>query len=156
MINYPIRLHTKQELLRWLEEDKLLFDSDAVEPPACLRCGKPLCGRLPENALSRALDVHICPECGMDEAMLDFTGDALLINQWYAVQNGLLPPSEDHSGAVLTTECDFEEIVHGPQKTLPLDSFTMYPVSLAAYSRSDHDGYHWWTTWFGNPAQGTE
>lgn len=31
--------------------------------------------------------------------------------------------------------------------TLPLSS-ARYPASLVAYSRSDYDGWRWWTTWF--------
>lgn len=150
MNNDLIQLHTKQELLRKWEEEKLLFTSGAVEPPACLRCGKAMRGRLSENALSRALDVHICPECGMDEALLDFAGDALPVSQWYAVRNGLPSFSEDAGRATLTMECDFEEIFRGPKKRLPLSSLS-YPVSLVAYSRSDYDEYKWWTTWFGRP-----
>ena len=47
----------------------------------------------------------------------------------------------------LTPACAFTEIFSGAQKTLPL-SGARYPASLVAYSRSDYDGWRWWTTWF--------
>ena len=47
----------------------------------------------------------------------------------------------------LTPACAFTEIFYGARKTLPLSS-ARYPISLVAYSRSDYDGWRWWTTWF--------
>ena len=47
----------------------------------------------------------------------------------------------------LTPACAFTEIFSGARKTLPLSS-ARYPISLVAYSRSDYDGWRWWTTWF--------
>lgn len=47
----------------------------------------------------------------------------------------------------LTPACAFMEIFCGARKTLPLSS-ARYPISLVAYSRSDYDGWRWWTTWF--------
>ena len=44
-------------------------------------------------------------------------------------------------------ECRFQKIFDGAKKALPLNSI-QYPVSLIAYSRSDYDGYKWWTTRF--------
>ena len=37
----------------------------------CMRCGGPMRESLAENALSRALNVYVCPACGMDEALQD-------------------------------------------------------------------------------------
>lgn len=36
----------------------------------------------PINALSRHATVQICNECGSDEAIRDFTGQALPLNEW--------------------------------------------------------------------------
>ena len=47
----------------------------------------------------------------------------------------------------LTPACTFMELFSGARKTLPL-SGARYPASLVAYSRSDYDGWRWWTTWF--------
>lgn len=47
---------------------------------------------------------------------------------------------------VLTTSCTFKEIF---QKTHEADGHAArFPVSEAAYSRSDYDGNRWWCTWF--------
>lgn len=61
-----IYLYPQAELLGAWAIDRALFCPDAKEPIRCLRCGGLLRSRLAENALSRALDVHICPACGMD------------------------------------------------------------------------------------------
>lgn len=49
----------------------------------CPRCGqmkmRPV---LAENALSRYADIYICPDCGMQEAMMDMTGCCLPLNEW--------------------------------------------------------------------------
>lgn len=49
----------------------------------CFRCGRAsMRPDLSYNALSRHADVYICPECGMEEAMLDTTGKMLPLEQW--------------------------------------------------------------------------
>lgn len=42
----------------------------------------------------------------------------------------------------LTPECRFKQVFQEK------DPATQRPVSEVAYSRSDHDGYRWWTKWF--------
>lgn len=142
-----IRLHTKQELLSTWARDRELFCPEAEISPFCLRCGKPLCRHYAENALSRALKVFICPECGVDEALRDATGEVLPVSQWHAVQNNRLVPFEGTAWATLTAQCGFPDIFNGPKKQLPL-SIVQHPASLIAYSRSDYDGHRWWTGWF--------
>lgn len=142
-----IRLHTKQELLTTWARDRELFCPDAKTPPLCLRCGKPLRRHYAENALSRALRVFVCPECGTDEALRDASGEVLPISQWHAVQNNRLIPYKEAAWATLTPQCSFSDIFSGPKKQLPLNNI-QYPVSLIAYSRSDYDGHRWWTGWF--------
>ena len=45
----------------------------------------------------------------------------------------------------LKTSCTFEEIFQ--HTDTPPMQLTGQPVSEMAYSRSDYDGYQWWTTW---------
>lgn len=83
-----ITLKTRLEAA-WNADEKL-FSPDAEQPPACLRCGKPLHSRLVINALSRYAQVHICSDCGMDEALRDVYGFPLPLSEWSAVKHGLL------------------------------------------------------------------
>lgn len=49
----------------------------------CLRCGRPtMSHRLAENSLSRRAEVHVCPSCGMMEAMEDYTKNVAPIKEW--------------------------------------------------------------------------
>lgn len=49
----------------------------------CFRCGRAsMRPDLSCNALSRHADIYICPECGMEEAMLDMTGKMLPLEAW--------------------------------------------------------------------------
>ena len=102
---------------------------------------------LAESALSRALNVYVCPACGMDEALRDAAGKVLPISEWYAVKQRRFAEHKDPQAVKLTPACAFMEIFCGARKTLPL-SGARYPASLVAYSRSDYDGWRWWTTWF--------
>lgn len=55
---------------------------------ACPRCGNHRMADNPiRNALSRAADIQICDECGMDEAIRDFTGDPLPNREWDIMKN---------------------------------------------------------------------
>jgi len=146
-----IYLYPQAELLSTWAKDRALFYPDAAVPIQCLRCGGPLRDRLVENALSRALDVHICPACGMDEALRDANGAALPIRDWWAVREDRLEPPSDSADVALVPACGFSHIFTGPQKKFPLSSLE-HPVSELAYSRSDYDGRKWWTTCY--PCQG--
>lgn len=142
-----IYFYPQAELLGAWVIDRALFCPDAEEPIRCLRCGGLLRSRLEENALSRALDVHICPACGMDEALRDANGMVLPVREWWAVREGQLEVLSDHAGVALVPTCEFSHIFTGPQKKFPLSSLD-HPVSELAYSRSDYDGHKWWTTWY--------
>lgn len=49
----------------------------------CPRCGRYNMDSHPvRNAMSRHADIYICDECGMDEAIRDFTGSALPLEDW--------------------------------------------------------------------------
>ena len=152
MKNLSIHIYPQRELLKTWEEDRAFFQPDAGQPPMCLRCGKTLRSRLVENALSRSLDVHVCPQCGMDEALRDACGTPLPLREWWAVQNRRLAAATGDDCAILIPACTFSHIFTGPQKKFPL-SIVDYPVSEVAYSRSDHDGRRWWTTWFDRPEE---
>ena len=52
----------------------------------CPRCGQmKMREKLVQNALSRHFDVHICNECGTDEALRDYRKDVLPITAWAGV-----------------------------------------------------------------------
>lgn len=129
----------------WLEDSKL-FAPDAENPPLCLRCGKPLNCRLLVNALSRHVEAYICEECGTDEALRDACGQVLPLQKWYALTSGrkIAVPQDIPT---LTAICRFSAIFKGPKKIFPCSN-TEHPISELAYSRSDYNGYKWWTTWF--------
>ena len=83
----------------------------------------------------------------MDEALRDAARKVLPISEWYAVKQHRLAEHKNPQAIKLTPACVFTEIFSGARKTLPL-SGARYPASLVAYSRSDYDGWRWWTTWF--------
>ena len=147
MKKFRIRLYPKYDLeLAWrLRKDR--FES-REEYRTCMRCGGQMRPRIAENALSRAMDVHICPDCGMDEALRDAYGDPLPVSEWHIVKHHYFGEHEDPNTFRLLPTCSFTQIYNGPKKKLPLSSLE-YPVSLVAYSRSDYDGRQWWTNWFG-------
>ncbi len=129
----------------WRKDKKLYADGVAADPPKCQRCGTPLAPHLMATALSRYADVHICNACGMDEALQDAAHVPLPLEEWDAVKCNRLPASEKGHVCYLKTSCTFEEVFQDTY-TPPMQA-TRRPVSEVAYSRSDYDGYRWWTTW---------
>lgn len=142
MDKFYIELYPKADL-----ENEWAKNKHTSSAMPCMRCGGPMRESLAENALSRALNVYVCPACGMDEALRDAAGKVLPISEWYAVKQHRFAEHKDPQAVKLTPTCAFTEIFSGAQKTLPL-SGARYPASLVAYSRSDYDGWRWWTTWF--------
>lgn len=142
-----IHIYPKEELLAAWSHDKELFHLNAVNLPRCLRCGRPLNRHFPVNALSRALDVHICENCGTDEAMMDYLGLAQPMIAWHAVANGHLQPICKEDTVTLMPLCSFSHIFEGPKKIPPLSTLPC-PASELVYSRSDYDGHKWWMNWF--------
>ena len=140
-----IRLYPQLELLNTWAIDRTRFSPDAPEPPLCLRCGQPLRHVLAYNALSRYADVYVCEACGMDEALRDAAGQPMSFSEWDVVKQDRLKvvPSED--AWVLTPVCTFEHIFK--DKDID-DERRQSPKTEFAYSRSDHNGYRWWTQWF--------
>lgn len=147
MKKFRVVIYPKYDLeLAWLVS-KSHFDIDRPEYRTCMRCGQKMRYPLAQNALSRALDVYVCPECGMDEAIRDATGEILPVSEWYVVKHHYFGENEPTNTSRLLRDCNFQRVFSGSKKTLPLNS-VLYPASLIAYSRSDYDGYQWWTTWF--------
>lgn len=142
-----IKIYPKSDLELLWRVRRSDFDNGSPEALTCMRCGAPMRRQLSENALSRAMDVHICPACGMDEALRDAADDVLPVSEWSIVKHHYFGEHDTPNSAVLVPTCSFEEIYSGPKKKLPLSCLD-YPVSLVAYSRSDYDGRKWWTNWF--------
>ena len=142
MDKFYIELYPKADL-----ENEWAKNKHTPGAMPCMRCGGPMRESLAENALSRALNVYVCPACGMDEALRDAAGKVLPISEWYAVKQHRLAEHKNPQTIKLMPVCAFTEIFSGARKTLPLSS-ARYPTSLVAYSRSDYDGWRWWTTWF--------
>lgn len=147
-----IKLYPKDLLeAAWRKDKKLYADGDAAEPPQCLRCGAPLAAHLMVNALSRYADVQICEACGMDEALRDAAHAPLPLTEWDAVKRGRLPAPAKGRVCYLKTSCTFEEVFQ--HTDTPPMQLTGRPVSEVVYSRSDYDGYQWWTTWHDGPGK---
>ena len=141
-----IKLYPKELLeAAWKQDKKLYAHGDAAAPPKCLRCGSPLAAHLMVNALSRYADVQICEACGMDEALRDAAHTPLPRAEWDAVKSGHLKKSAEKSTCYLVQNCTFSEVFKHTYK--PPMQLIERPVSELAYSRSDYDGYRWWTTW---------
>lgn len=62
---------------------------------------------LTENALSRALNVYVCPACGMDEALRDAAGKIRPVRDWYAVKQHRFAEHKDPQAVKLTPACAF-------------------------------------------------
>ena len=147
-----IKLYPKDLLeAAWRKDKKLYANGDAAEPPQCLRCGAPLAAHLMLNALSRYADVQICEACGMDEALRDAAHAPLPLTEWDAVKRGRLPAPAKGRVRYLKASCAFEEAFQ--HTDTPPMQLTGRPVSEVVYSRSDYDGYRWWTTWHDGPGK---
>ena len=131
MDKFYIELYPKADL-----ENEWAKNKHTPGAMPCMRCGGPMRKSLAENALSRALNVYVCPACGMDEALRDAAGKVLPISEWYAVKQHRFAEHKDPQAVKLTPACAFTEIFSGAQKTLPLSS-VRHPISLVAYSRSE-------------------
>ena len=62
---------------------------------------------LTENALSRALNIYVCPACGMDEALRDAAGKIRPVRDWYAVKQHRFAEHKDPQAIKLTPACAF-------------------------------------------------
>lgn len=61
---------------------------NAGEEMPCPRCGRNTMNYpVQRNALSRAADIMICSECGLQEAVAAFAGKASPIEDWAAMKN---------------------------------------------------------------------
>lgn len=58
-------------------------------PAICPRCGKlTMRDNLILNAKSRHLDIYVCPDCGSDEALRDYSHTALPPEKWAIFHSG--------------------------------------------------------------------
>ena len=69
MDKFHIELYPKVDL-----ENEWAKNKHTPGAMPCMRCGGPMRESLAENALSRALNIYVCPACGMDEALRDAAG----------------------------------------------------------------------------------
>ena len=109
-------------------------------PGPCMRCGGPMRKSLAENALSRALNVYVCPACGMDEALRDAVRKVLPISEWYAVKQHRLAEHKNPQAIKLTPACAFTEIFSGARKTLPLPGILLRWLPIPALTMTGGDG----------------
>ena len=141
-----ISIYPKEELLARWREDKAKHAIVGARPPLCLRCGKPLPEKQGECALSRHIDVSICPACGTDEAMRDYGGEVLPLRDWYALEHGLAQPDAARDSVALVPTCSFKEVFEQPRRVV-WGHPNGFPMSELCYVRADHNGYRWYNTW---------
>lgn len=141
-----VELYPKSMLEKLWKTDKKWFSDGIGRKPDCLRCGGPLDSRLTVNSLSRHAKIHICQQCGTDEAMRDYGEAVMPFEQWHGVTSGRVDKLQESKNPVLTTACSFMDIFQNQNDSE--QHKIGRPDCEAAYSRSDYDGYRWWTTWF--------
>lgn len=124
-----MKINTYRTILEQMwQKDKKCFAPDAEFPPLCLRCGKPLNRRLVVNALSRYADVHICEDCGMDEALRDACGQVLPMWEWCVFLCGRV--ADFHcDGPALTTVCNFNHVYVAQRSCSLLITWSIRSVS---------------------------
>ena len=108
MNKFHIELYPKADL-----ENEWAKNKHTPGAMPCMRCGGPMRESLAESALSRALNVYVCPACGMDEALRDAAGKVLPISEWYAVKQRRFAEHKGPQAIKLTPACAFMEIFCG-------------------------------------------
>lgn len=82
-----MKKYTEAEALALAESLAPLQEKDRADDFPCPRCGYPrMHRRTVLNALSRHAQVHVCEQCGADEALRDMTGQVLPITDWGMVR----------------------------------------------------------------------
>ena len=72
----------KTALIKKVEE--YAIEQEIGNLPICPRCGNDsMQSELYHNCLSRRADIYVCENCGMDEAIKDFTGENDNLSEWY-------------------------------------------------------------------------
>lgn len=140
-----ISIYPKDLLESAWKKDKRLLTCDADNPPCCLRCGQPLERQLTANSPSRYLNVYVCHSCGADEAVRNYQKNPLPLSEWHAITSGRLLYRKQNKHPLLIPSCSFSEIFKNTAKDLEKPSSSS--ANETVYSRSDYDGYKWWTTW---------
>ena len=108
MDKFYIELYPKADL-----ENEWAKNKHTPSAMPCMRCGGPMRESLAENALSRALNVYVCPACGMDEALRDAAGKIRPVRDWYAVKQHRFAEHKDPQAVKLTPACAFMELFSG-------------------------------------------
>ena len=120
-----IDIFPKKDLLDKWSEDKKWYETTVGEPPKCLRCGRAMPSKISHCALSRYIDVQICPECGTEEAMLDWDGKALPLRNWHAAQNAEASVAPVEGEVTVGTTATKATAEFGPAPVLKGNSFTL-------------------------------
>jgi RNA polymerase subunit RPABC4/transcription elongation factor Spt4 len=77
--------HLARGIINAVTEMQEKADNDDFD--RCLRCGQErMLPKKTRNAFSRHADIYICPICGTDEAVRDYTGGVLPISDWWIVR----------------------------------------------------------------------
>ena len=140
-----ISIYPKDLLESAWKKDKRLLTCDTDNPPCCLRCGQPLEQQLTANSLSRYLNVYVCHSCGADEAVRDYQKKPLPLSEWHAITNRRFLYQKQNKHPLLMPSCSFSKIFKNTARDFKKTS--SFSANEAVYSRSDYDGYKWWTTW---------
>ena len=137
-----IVLYPKSQIeAAWKKDKRLYTNGFAANPPRCLRCGNILSNQLALNATSRYADIQVCEACGMDEAMRDWRKAPLPFQEWDAVKEKRIALDEKKGVIYLKYTCSFMKIFLAPACQKLTDA------NEIVHSRSDYDGFRWWTTW---------
>ena len=82
-----IELYPKNMLEALWKKDKKWFSNSVGPIPKCLRCGNPLDSQLCINPLSRHASIHVCHQCGTDEALRDVRNAVLPFSCWHGMED---------------------------------------------------------------------
>lgn len=75
---------TDEQYRSLLTKFKSLQMDPEIGRTKCPRCGRDaMKSDVALNALSRYINVYVCTECGIEEAMLDLDGEHLPLKDWY-------------------------------------------------------------------------
>lgn len=73
---------------RILKEGRGVFEVAGGETIPCPRCGENgLDPAIAQNALSRYVNIYICSQCGVEEALLDVIGAVKPFHEWAVFRN---------------------------------------------------------------------
>lgn len=136
MVSVSLELKEKLETF-WQGEVKRAFVGETV---LCPRCGKTMQKKLHHNCVSRYGECYVCELCGMEESVSVMPErQALPLTQWHADLDSI-ELDEGKNKFRLTNKCNFMHLFENQMEG-------KRSVREVCYSRSDYNGYRWWTTW---------